>query len=99
MELTPILDFGSRASPGMWYLLATSGDGPCARVGHACCRATTSVDSENCEGNVQRMPQDKRNNLAIVAGATPAGPFSDVYFLELCKSSQVEVVSARYRAF
>lgn len=80
-----MLDAGCRASPGMWYLLAVSGDGPSPRVGHACCLGTPCSKSENVEDEEQPTSWEKQYGLIIVGGATPAGPFSDVYILEICK--------------
>ena len=84
-----MLDAGCQALPGMWYLLAAEGEGPCPRVGHACCVvATTQCQHEKdkdgtagAEGNSQNKQQD----IIILGGATPDGPFNDMYFLELCK--------------
>ena len=80
-----MLDAGCQASPGMWYLLAAAGDGPCPRVGHACCLTSYSIQHENTEDEAQPTSQQKQQGLVIVGGATPAGPFGDFYILELCK--------------
>ena len=80
-----MLDAGCQASPGMWYLLAVSGDGPSPRVGHASCLASPCIQNENVEDEERPTSCEKQQGLIIVGGATPAGPFSDVYFLELCK--------------
>jgi len=81
-----MLDAGCQASPGMWYLLAAAGDGPCPRVGHACLTSTL-IHNENTEDEAQPTSQQKQQGLVIVGGATPAGPFGDFYILALCSQS------------
>ena len=78
-----MLDAGCQAVLGMWYLLAVEGDGPSARVGHANVSCQCPV-SDSCEKGDGASADTVISNLLIVGGATPSGPFNDVYNLELC---------------
>ena len=82
MEVIPFLDFDCIASPGVWYLMSTDGEGPSARVGHASlvCRCPQQEQAGLVDAS---SPTTTR--VAVVAGATPSGPFKDIYYLELCE--------------
>jgi len=53
----------------MWYILATSGEHPAIRVGHACIHISGTGQSNGC--------------LYISGGANPSGTFSDTFCLNL----------------
>ena len=82
MEVIPFLDFDCIASPGVWYLMSTEGEGPSARVGHASlvCRCPLQQEQAGLDASSAIATR-----VVVVAGATPSGPFNDVYYLELCK--------------
>lgn len=86
MEITPMLDAGSRASQGIWYLLSAENEGPCPRVGHASLVVNHRF-KDVAQGSVAAgaASQENQGSMVIVAGATPSGPFNDVYFLEISK--------------
>jgi len=69
MELHPYLEPCTLPSPKMWYVLATSGEHPAVRVGHA------SI----------HIAGDGRSNghLYVTGGANPSGTFSDTFCLNL----------------
>ncbi len=87
MEVVPFLEPGDKAASGLWYLISPDGDGPCPRVGHACLVLGKSIeDRPAAAGNRElKEPSPNGETVVIVAGATPCGPFQDVYTLELCK--------------
>ena len=81
MDVTPILEAGEPAKPNIWYALSPDGHGPCQRVGHACVVfPRESPEKSEVDGN-----KDLGDTLIIIGGATPSGPFKDVYLLEMGK--------------
>ena len=68
-DLHPILDAGQTPRPAVWYALSPEGesDAPCARVG-AC---------------ASFLPGENGGRVVLTCGATPEGPFSDMYQLTL----------------
>ncbi len=90
MEVIPFLEPGDKASTGLWYLISPDGENPCPRVGHACLVQATKKtknedDGPNTSNNGERHDGASflLENVVIVAGATPSGPFNDVYHLRL----------------
>ena len=69
MELHPFLEPCTFPSPNMWYILATSGQPPAVRVGHACIQITSGSQSNG--------------HLYVTGGANPSGTFSDMFCLNL----------------
>jgi len=69
MDLHPYLEPHTLPSPKMWYVLATSGEHPAVRVGHA---------SIHIPGNGQ-----SNGFLYVTGGANPSGTFSDTFCLDL----------------
>jgi len=69
MDIHPYLEPGTLPSSKMWYVLATSGQHPTTRVGHACIH----------------IPGDGHSNgyLYVTGGANPSGTFSDTFCLDL----------------
>jgi len=69
MDLHPYLEPCMLPSPKMWYILATSGERPAIRVGHACIH----------------IPGEGQSNghLYVTGGANPSGTFSDLFCLNL----------------
>ena len=80
-----MLDAGCKATQGMWYLLAAENNGPCPRVGHASMVLKHRYQNGGDEDETQDTKRGKQNRLILVGGATPAGPFNDVYLLTLRK--------------
>ena len=70
MDLHPYLELHTLPSPKMWYILATSGQHPAVRVGHACIHIPGSVGQSN-------------GQLYVTGGANPSGTFSDLFCLNL----------------
>ena len=68
-DLHPILDAGQTPRPAVWYALSPEGESeaPCARVG-AC---------------ASFLPGENGGRVVLTCGATPEGPFSDMYQLTL----------------
>ena len=83
MEVIPFLDFDCIASPGVWYLMSTDGEGPSARVGHASLVCHCPPQQE--QAGLVDSTSATTTRVVVVAGATPSGPFNDVYYLELCE--------------
>ena len=68
-DLHSILDAGQTPRPGVWYALSPEGESeaPCARVG-------------TC---ASFLPGENGGRVVLTCGATPEGPFSDMYQLTL----------------
>eukprot|EP00794_Sanderia_malayensis_P005610 gene5610-6300_t len=80
MEVIPFLEPGDKAALGLWYIIS-----PTKKLlaqGHTCKRS--GGPSQGADGEEARFDGEK---VIIVAGATPSGPFGDVYILELSKKS------------
>lgn len=78
-DLHPILDAGQAPRPGVWYALSPEGESeaPCARVG-AC---------------ASFLPGENGGRVVLTCGATPEGPFSDMYQLTLSTGDYMVVSS------
>ena len=83
MEVTPFLEPGDKAAAGMWYIISPEGVSPCERVGHACLTLNRSTEKKG-EGEPEQL-ELANETVVVVAGATPSGPFEDVYYLKLCE--------------
>lgn len=100
MEVTPFLEPGDKAAAGMWYIISPEGVSPCERVGHACLTLNRSTEKKG-EGEPEQL-ELANETVVVVAGATPSGPFEDVYYLKLSydgfswSKAETESLTPRY---
>jgi len=70
MELHPYLENGCIPAPGLWHVLAATGEPPVLRVGHVCVHIGNACTGSN-------------GHLYVIGGANPSGTFSDTFKLDL----------------